>query len=566
VVNGVSLRDRARAYALVTVIGIAAVWLAVMLALPLRYPYANDTAGYVEEAANLLAGNGLRRSTYGSGTGRELAPQPFFPPGFSIAIAGLGVFGVSPKAASLALSWASWALLTPAVFFALRTLLPGILLPGAIGITAATSPGLYEWGFQGLSDAPALLLSVMSIGALLRAVRQESADWQWALFSGLSAGLAYAVRNAAVVLPPTAIAVFGAAIVWRTLCVRTALWRASAWGLGFAAILVPLLVRNALAFGQIQPYFAHVGQSDYGWISAVRLVLWSVLLDVTGSRVIADLAWSFVLLAVVGLPTTTIVLWLAARFWRGALPHARLAVFTLTVFVGLGLAMVAIGRVRFDWVETTLTRYVMQYSWAPLGITAAIVAGAALAPPVAVGALRQGTVVLLCALLIVGHAWFIRDDLAREAKIAGAFASQSDFITAARSLRERTWVLTNQIRRAIARDISLKLYVEGLPKDVELISNFAPTLYLETGRICRSVQATRDQLETIGKEAAQADGEPSLVGIFVPTDRMLRQPDAGAWQRPVLEHLGPRFLVEKLSANVLIVRRPPSRPQDAGFR
>ena len=97
-VDGVSRSDRGRAYALVAVIGIVAVWLAVTQGLPLHYPYANDTAGYVEEATNLLAGNGIQRSTHRIGMGRELAPQPFFPPGFSIAIAGLGVFGVPPKA------------------------------------------------------------------------------------------------------------------------------------------------------------------------------------------------------------------------------------------------------------------------------------------------------------------------------------------------------------------------------------------------------------------------------------------------------------------------------------
>ena len=403
---------------------------------------------------------------------------------------------------------------------------------------------------------------MISIGALLRGVRQESTDWKWALFSGLSGGFAYATRNASVVLPLTAIAVFGAAIVWQTLRIRTAFWRGGAWGLGFAAILIPLLVRNELVFGQLQPYFAHVGRSEYGWISAIRLLLWSVLLDLTGSRVIADLAWSFLLLSVAGLSATAIMMWLTVRFWVSALPRARLQLFALIVFVSLGLAMVAIGRVRFDWVETTLTRYVMQYSWAILGIVAAIVAGAIAPSPPAAGALRQGTVVLLCTVLIVGHVWFIRDDLAREAKIAGAFASQSDFVTAAALLGEPKWVLTNQIRRAIAGDMSLKSYVEGLPKDVELISNYGPTLYLETDRIFRSVRAT-DDLETIGEEATEVDRESTLVGIFIPTNRMLRQPAAADWQRAILKHLGPEFSIVKRSANVLIVRRPPSRPQDA---
>ena len=567
IVAGPELRRRALVYGFVAAIGALAVGFMIRLELPLHYPYANDTAGYVEEATNLLAGNGLQRSTYKYGAVPALASQPFFPPGFSIAIASLGALGIAPKAASLAISWASWALLTAAILFALRPLLPGILIPSAIGVTTVTSPGLYEWGFQGLSDAPALLLSVLSIGGLLRGIRQEPGSYRWALVSGLAAGLAYTVRNAALILPATAIAVFTVAVAWRALPTRAVFQRAVAWSFGFAALLLPLLVRNMLVFGKVQPYFAHVGQSHYGWVKAIRVVLWSSLFDLSGSKTVAAIAWSFQLLAAIGIPIAAATLWLVRRYWKHALPEARLKAFALFAFICLGLAMIAIGRVRFDWVETTLTRYVMQYSWALLGVIAMLVASGATPPRSR--ALARGALVFLCALLTVVHGWFIRNDLLREAKIARSLSSQPDFVAAAESLEEPKWILTNQLRRSIAQDSGLKAYVADMPDQVELISNFGPTLYLETGRPFRDVQASRDQLKRVGQEAAQSDygrAVVAVVGIFLPTNGILRGHEAGNWQNAILKDLGPGFSRCGTHPNVLIVVRPVQPEQGVDFQ
>jgi hypothetical protein len=70
----------ALAYLTLLALGIAAVWLLVSISLPLRYPFANDTAGYLEEASNFLAGRGLARSGRWSDASSEVVPQATFRP------------------------------------------------------------------------------------------------------------------------------------------------------------------------------------------------------------------------------------------------------------------------------------------------------------------------------------------------------------------------------------------------------------------------------------------------------------------------------------------------------
>ena len=160
----------------------------------------------------------------------------------------------------------------------------------AVGLLAVASPGFAEWGFQALSDAPMTLASILSLGVLAQA--RSIADPRaraWAL-SGLFAGLAYLFRNAGAVLPLSIIALLGLAWLARRLSFGELLRAGAAWG-GLRPLCLPAFRYNYATFGSIQPYFAAHGTVDYGLLNALRVSLWSLLLDLTGWRFVADIAW-----------------------------------------------------------------------------------------------------------------------------------------------------------------------------------------------------------------------------------------------------------------------------------
>lgn len=140
-----------------------------MLLDTVTYPFtAADTAGYVEDATNVLAGKGLRRTPGCSApSDADLVYSPAFPPGFSLAVAGLGKLGVPPVLGVLWVPWTAWALLPIAILFALGAFLsPWIAM--AIAALVTTSPGVIEAGYHALSDIPFFLAAVCSVGLLIR--------------------------------------------------------------------------------------------------------------------------------------------------------------------------------------------------------------------------------------------------------------------------------------------------------------------------------------------------------------------------------------------------------------
>ncbi|MCA1979806.1 MAG: glycosyltransferase family 39 protein, partial [Thiobacillus sp.] len=337
----------------------------VTLLWGLNHPYANDSVGYLQEAQGLLEGRGLTRATGWDVIEPDYAPFPLFPPGFSLAIAGVSLTGLSAAHAALAISWLAWLLVVPAAAWAVRPLV-GLNAARAVGLLAGASPAFVEWGFQALADAPLTLFSILSLGVLTRAPALADVSWRgWAL-SGVLAGIAYLFRNAGAVLPLTVIALLAWALLSRRLSFVATLRAGLVWGGAFALCAFPLFAYNLVTFGSIQPYFGAHGTIDYGLLNAVRVSLWSVLLDVSGWRTVADLAWNGKALVALG-PLALAAVWLAARRPTPAFSPAGIV---LLIYALIGCALVVWGRSRFDWVETTLTRQFMPYSWALLALGA----------------------------------------------------------------------------------------------------------------------------------------------------------------------------------------------------
>lgn len=537
-----------RDYLVLTALGAGLLGALLSLMLPLQYPFANDTAGYVQEAQKWLSGEGLLRGTGWSNTTQDFATFPLFPPGFSLEIAGLSKLGLSLPHAALAASWLAWLLLLPAIAFTLRPLV-GRWTAMAIAVLAASSPGFVEYGYLALSDSGMVLFSVMSLGILLRQNCSQGANWRAMVLSGLLAGCAYMLRNAAAVLPLTVIAFLGLSLLSKRLDLRAVLRSGLLWGAGFAVFALPLFFYNFQTFGSIQPYFEAHGAIEFGALRAFRVTLWSFLLDISAWRTIADTAWSAMAMSTLLLPAGFLLIWAGWKSWKQSSHLSQSALLLLLLYMSIGFAIIVWGRSRFDWVEVTLTRQIMPYSWVALAVMIW-----ALRPhrTVAFRFAQISTVIFVFAglFLLAGRLNNIWADLVREAAIQSAvdtygYAGAADQFPGA--------VLTNHIKQNTSRDHILINLLKNLPADAHIVSNHGPILSLASGRHIRRFAPTPENLEELVVIRPQLGGRP-LVLVIIPSNEILRGPQAVTWQENVLNRLGAGYEILLKTKNFLVVR------------
>ena len=535
---------------LATLLGVALVWLLVSLSLPLRYSYQNDSSGYVDEARQLLQGEGIRRAAPWHELDHEFAPTPLFPPGFAVQTALVSLAGPEPAPAARLSSWIAWALLLPAILYTAAPLV-GPVPALAVGSLTVLSPGLFEWGYLAMSDSSALLYSILSLGMLIRAKQGSRAGVPLLLLSGLLAGIAFAVRNAALVVP---LAVAGTlALLWllRRQAFMTSFREGLWWGLGFVLVAALVFGRNLMVFGALQPYMDAHGGGAYGVLRAFRLTLWSQMQDMTGFRAVAELAWDAKRLLLILPPLALLLAWAG---WRGRadLAGAKLTAFLLLALYSLiGFAMVVWGRSRFDWVEVDLTRHMMAYSWSLLTLLAwpllAFRSGIEAEP------LRRAVTVMLVAgliALLAGRVQFIGTDLHREAQVQRAGEQTDDWSRIAKQVPEV--ILTNYIKRELSRDTRLLDVLRTRTDRPHMLSNFAAVIRLETALPVRSFVPAPDNLAALQKLHASRGQRPLLL-VIAASNRMLRHPEEGGWQRRILQDLYIPYRVELQTPNLLVV-------------
>jgi len=203
-----------------------------------------DAFQYLDVAANLAEGRGLVQSVPGYNSPRLPLephwPQPFTsqPPLYPWLASRAIHLGLPPMSAlavlaaiGAALTWLAGAWLAGALWGSTA----GVLALGGlfVGVASPTFTARI-W-----SDPLAIGLAMLSLAALLRASRSDSAAWQWAALAGVCAGSACLTRYVFGLLIP-----FGAA--W-LLAARSGPGRFSAAithaGIGTALVL-PVLLRN----------------------------------------------------------------------------------------------------------------------------------------------------------------------------------------------------------------------------------------------------------------------------------------------------------------------------------
>jgi len=220
---------------LFTVMGI----FLVLRSTPEGLGLSDDSIAYIAGARSLLAGHGYREAWLVSNN-----PMTHFPPGFSSALAVIGLLGLDPLRGARFLN---------ALLFGLSTGLIGILgwrmtKSLAAGLVLAAlfvlNGSLLQVYTTAMSEPLFIFLSLLAFW-MFDLYFERDAHWLWLVLCGIFVGVAYLTRYAGLALVATfLVALFLLHATWRKRLVSAGIFLASAlpWILGWS-------IRNFLAAG-----------------------------------------------------------------------------------------------------------------------------------------------------------------------------------------------------------------------------------------------------------------------------------------------------------------------------
>ena len=335
--------------------------MSVLMAVHLHYrtpvfPFSPDSAHYIEQARNLVISGSTMETPYGlMPSNTDQLEDGTFPIGFALSLALVSAFGVDAKDAAIAIGHLSAMLLPWLLYFGFRKGLGSINALLVAGLSLM-SPGILINARFGLTDVFALSLAVGAIGLTL-----NSRSWLGFIFGGLLAGMAYSVRNAHLALLFTMALYY--CYLWFTsnTTERRVIYRRVAGQLfGVAVIVLPLLIRNLLLFGSLNPY--QMPPSTIGAIENLRTYIEALIKDVTACSACAlYTAWS-----IPGLLMFAIILscacWLIFRAWRNLGDSVKRLLIISGIYVVMGSFVVIMARTRYQWGEVINIRHTLQYT------------------------------------------------------------------------------------------------------------------------------------------------------------------------------------------------------------
>ena len=427
---------------------------------PYRYPYSGDSASYVDMAASIAEHGRPLVTPWDVEPGdRDAIPQPLFPPGFSLLVAAVAPLTGDVRTAALWPGRVAAALLPCLILLLFRGAAGDAVLLWT-GLLALCSPGVRDWQFMGYSDLTALVVAVLSLGALARGLGLAGTaaapvrGWLW--LAGVAAGVGYGLRNAGLAVLAASAATL-AYMAWRDRPVgRAALY----WAFGAALPLAALAWYNVATFGELQPY--DMAASTRPWWLNVRDYAAVQLEDLGVPFAMTSAA---PLLAVAGLALVGVLLLYACWRLRDDRRRHGLVMMLGTYAAGGGVMLIA-SRSRYEWGQLIELRNTLQYSWAialALGVSAATLLGPrARRAALVVALLSLGSVVVAGAREAYGAAgsgpepWLV---LSRDPAVMGA----------ARALPADTLIASNVavlFRLGVPRRVR-ELEVGGSDRDFE---------------------------------------------------------------------------------------------------
>lgn len=425
--------ERLRASAPLWVVGALCALMAVHLFLRASaFPYSPDSAHYFEQARSLIHGGTALETPYGLDAGGP-RPSTLFPIGYPVALALVSLPGFDPAASALALSRIAGLLLPLLLFVGFRNALGDVRAMLLAGL-GSLSPGVLLYATLGTSDLLALLLAVATIGLILNARTRSRL-----VLGGIFAGSAYAIRNAHLALLLAVALYYVYRLATQGAQRREILLDASAFLLGATLILAPVLLRNIMLFGALNPY--EMAPSTLSVPHNIRTYVQEAIYDLTASRPLGIfLGWS-VAGAVVLVGAGASAAWFLRHAWKRLAPARRNALVLCAAYAAIGAGVVIAARSRYEWGEMINIRHTLQY-------TPILWAACLAALPVHAPRLRPGFVALPASMLLVGtlhlaYAAAPHDLLTRQQKSKAAMAAyavgKAHFCTPANALMASNW-------------------------------------------------------------------------------------------------------------------------------
>jgi hypothetical protein len=347
--------------------GVAFVLLHWAFRAPHQYAFSHDSAFYIDMARSLAVGKWPMVAPWGLDDFDtvEIA-QGVFPLGYSVILAILGIAGFDIVDVAPWVNRTAAALIPLLIVLLFRSVASGPVLFG-VGVLVLTGTGVQGNQFFALTDTICLALSVLSIGLLARSI-----EWRAALLAGVAAGVAYTIRNPALVLL-VAIPVWYLLLIAGNTYKRGELVQSmAAWLGGVILAIAPLLIYNVITFGSVQPYSMPAAGVNAAEVAI--MYIWALSGEVFGAVGAGKAAYDPVgLILLIGSFATLFLIPIA--FSRKVCRARYASALLLLLFLCAGSAMIIYAGSKYQGIAGDAHRYAMQYAWALL------LAGGILLPP-----------------------------------------------------------------------------------------------------------------------------------------------------------------------------------------
>jgi hypothetical protein len=516
------------------------------------FPYEEDSATYIEMARNLRLGQGLTETPPVEAYDQDLIDVSVWPPGYSVLIWVLASTGLTEIVAANFIAKASLVLLPGALVFALLPLL-GKRLAITVAVMSVLSPVVLRFGYIAMTDLPFLLMATFSLGLLFRYSIPGRA-LQGLFWSGIVASLAYTLRNAGMAIFATVIASFFAAWATGILSRSQAAVRGSVWVLGALLGAAPLIAKNLIVFGKLQPYsWPH---SQLGFLFNLRQYLGLQLRDFGGFHSLAQFPWhTFPFLIVAGALISLLSMGLV-RAWHTWSPCQRFELLTLLLYFGAGCAMLILSATLYKFSDIGLSpRYPIQYTWLLLAIVMAVWANNDRSTT------RTGKIILVLILsaLITGRVAYLNNEFTKAKDASDAYRGLADLThgipaLAQTQIQKQPWTLNEHLKKVVAEDISLIAALQHLPEQAYLIGYPGYVIRITTGQKVRSlfgIATPQDVWAAAVKTRRHIEPRRPLYLIFYPPPSILLLAD---WQQEMLANMAPDFSLVEKTANRMIFK------------
>lgn len=519
------------------------------------FPFEEDSATYVEMARNLRLGQGLKETPPADGYNQDLVDVSVWPPGYSVLIWALASTGLTETASARFIAGASLVLLPGVLVFALLPLL-GRRLAIVVAVLSVLSPVVLRFGYIAMTDLPFLLMAAFSLGLLFR-YSMPARALQGLFWSGIVAGLAYTLRNAGTALFAAVIASFFAAWVTGIFSRSQAVARGSVWVLGALLGAAPLIVKNLIVFGSLQPYTWPASQ--LGFLFNLRQYLGLQLRDFGSFHSLAQFPWHTLPFLLVGAILAGLMTLALIRAWPAWSPRQRFALLTLLLYFGAGCTMLILSATLYKFSDIGLSpRYPIQYTWLLL----AVVMAAWVSNGSPITGARKITLALVLSVLVTGRVAYLHNEISTAKDAADAYRGLADLThglpaTAQALYQKHPWTLDAQLKKQVAEDSSLAATLQRLPEHAYLIGYPGYVIRLATGQAVRSIYdyATPEDVWSVAiKTRRHIDPRRPLYLIFYPPPLIFMSAD---WQQAMLSHMPAGFSLLERTPNRMIFQAMP---------